>query len=467
MQAGFGPRPDLVAHVQQIGLEAFIDEQFSMAPQPYSPTGAGMIDIVNRSVYGPNPLRLRVAWALQSFLTRTGIVLQTSNFPFEEKMEKDASANYRDILTDLASDVSVAFFLNLAGNAAPSDPTIHPNQNFARELLQLFSLGTDQLNEDGSLQTDGAGRPIPAYDQGTILDLSRAFTGWNYAPPSNSGYILYGLDWSVPLRADESQHDHGQKVLFGTVVLPAGQSAIQDRAAAMDAIFNHPNLPPFVSRILIQRLVKSDPSKDYVKRIASVFKDNGKGIHGDMAAVIKAILLDQEARSGDAGQSSSDGFLQEPYIFQTSVMNIIGVKTTDAQSSYLPCTLKECIFYPSSVFGFFSPSYKIPGTSINSPEFQIYNNLTLINRSQLLWAIITNQQGGLVLGDGNWLDANFPTIPDLVDALNHLAYHGTMSQAEQARITAVAVQLQNSDPKLARQAAIFLALNNDNFMVVR
>jgi uncharacterized protein (DUF1800 family) len=467
-QAGFGPRPDLVQHVQSIGLEAYIAEQQAMPAQPYTSSDPGMISVIKHSVLGANPLRMRVAWALQSFLVRSGISQQSTNFPFEYKMEVDSTKNFRDVLTDVASDTSIARMLTLAGNAAPMDPTQHPNQNFARELLQLFSIGPSLLNEDGTMQIAPDGSTIPAYDQTTILELSRVFTGWNYAPPVDPLYTFYGVDWSAPLVATEAQHDKGQKVLFGNIVIPAGQSAEQDRQMALDAIFAHPNLPPFISRILIQRLVKSDPTPSYVKRVADVFKDDGHGVRGDLAAVVRAILLDPEARAGDDadGLSPSDGFLQEPYLFELFVMNITGWTNGDAQPSYLPCTLQECIFYPGTVFGFYSPSYRIPGTSINSPEFQLMNDVSLINRSQALWAILTGQQGGFSrLSTSAWLTQNFTTVSELVDALNHLAYHGQMPAEEQQLIISYCNQLQTTDPMLATESAIFLALNADNFTV--
>lgn len=468
-QAGFGPRPDLVQHIQAIGLDAYITEQQSMPVQPYTSADPGIIAVIGRSVLGQNPLRMRVAWALQSFLVRSGISEQGTNFPFEQKMEADSTGNFRNLLTDVASDTSIAQMLTLAGNAAPKDPAQHPNQNFARELLQLFSIGPYLLNEDGTIQSNPDGSPIPAYQQDTILDLSRVFTGWNYAPPVNPLYTYYGIDWSAPLVANETQHDKGPKVLFGNVVIPAGQSAEQDRQMALDAIFAHPNLPPYVSRILIQRLIKSDPTPGYVQRVADVFKDNGHGVRGDLAAVVRAILLDPEARSGDGdnGSSPSDGFLQEPYLFELFVMNITGLTNTDAQPTYLSCALQECIFAPTTVFGFYSPSYRIPGTNINSPEFQILNDVTLINRSQALWAILTGQQGGFtrLSTSSGWLTHNFATIPDLVDALNHLAYHGQMPAEEQQFIVSYCNQLQTNDPLLPAESAIFLALNADNFTV--
>lgn len=465
-QAGFGPRPDLVQHVQAVGFDAFITEQQAIPSAPYSSADGGIISIMEKSVTGSNPLRLRVAWALQSFLMRSGLSQQVTNFPFEEKMERDATGNFRDLLTDISSDVSVAQLLTLAGNAAPKDPTQHPNQNFARELLQLFTIGTSMLNEDGTVQSNPDGSPRPVYDQDTIIDLSRVFTGWNYAPPVDPHYTFYGVDWSQPLVANEGQHDKGQKTLFGNVILPAGQSATQDRALALDAIFAHPNVPPFISRILIQRLVKSDPSPDYVRRVSAVFKDNGKGVRGDLSAVVRAILLDPEARSGDSSSSPSDGFLQEPYLFETFAINIIGWSGSDAQPSYLPCSLMECIFYSPSVFGFYSPSYRIPGTTINSPEFQILNDVTLINRSQILWGMLTGQQGGFRgISKSSWIVQNFSTVPDLVDALNHLTYHGQMSQDQQQFIISYCNQLQANDPLLPAESAIFLALNADNYTV--
>lgn len=466
-QAGFGPRPDLVQHIQDVGLEGFIAEQQSIQAPLYSSNDSGVITIMTRSVLGNNPLRMRVAWALQSFIVRSGIFLQPSNFPFEAKMEADSTGNFRDLLTDVASDVSISMMLNLAGNAASSDPSVHPNQNFARELLQLFTLGTSMLNDDGTRQTNPDGSPIPAYDQDTILDLSRVFTGWNYAKPVDPGYTFYGVDWSAPLVANESQHDKGEKRLFGNVILPAGQTASQDRAMALDAIFANPNLPPFVSRILIQRLVKSNPSPEYVKRIAEVFKDNGRGVRGDLAAVVKAILLDPEARAGDTSPIASDGFLQEPYLFETFVLSITSWPGSDAQASYLPCSLNECIFSSPTVFGFFSPSYQIPGTTINSPEFQILNDITIVNRSQILWAMLTGQQFVPSIAKTSWLLKNFTNVPDLVDAINHLAYHGQMSNSEQDSIINYCNQLQTNDPLLLSQSAIFIALNADNYTVIQ
>jgi len=192
-------------------------------------------------------------------------------------------------------------------------------------------------------------------------------------------------------------------------------------------------------------------------------------VRGNLAAVTRAILLDPEARAGDTTPSPSDGFLQEPYLFQTFVMSITGCSGSDSQPSYLPSTLSESIFYPSTVSGFFSPSYKIPGTDIVSPEFQIINDITLINRSQLLWGMVTGKQPGFYRLDSAWLYKNFHTVPELVEALNHIAYHGQMPQEQQDFITSYCsnASSETGDPLFSSRCAIFLALNTDSYTVTQ
>ncbi len=146
--------------------------------------------------------------------------------------------------------------------------------------MQLFTLGPSLLKENGTVELDSSGQPLPAYDQNTLLDLTRALTGWNYAPLVNPNFTVQGIDYSQPLIPRDDLHDHGAKTLFGSVHLPAGQDIVTDRTQALDAIFQHPNLPPFVSRILIQHLVKSNPSSAYIRRIADVFKNDGQGCSG-------------------------------------------------------------------------------------------------------------------------------------------------------------------------------------------
>lgn len=236
--------------------------------------------------------------------------------PWEAKLEADAFGNYRQILLDALGDPNVAGALNLPGSVASTDPNVHPNQNYAREIMQQFSMGRNLLNDDGTVALDTSGNPIPNYDDNTVIDASRMLTGWNYAPPSNPDLTFYGVDYSQPLVANESTHDAGAKTLFGNVSIPAGQTAEQDRASFVEAIMNQPSTAPFVSRILIQRLVKSNPTPAYVKRVTQVFRDSGQGVSGDVGAVVKAVLRDPEAREGDTNPRSDDGILQDPLLFQ-------------------------------------------------------------------------------------------------------------------------------------------------------
>lgn len=467
-QAAFGPRIDVVQHIQNIGLKAFVKEQLAAPAVAYapSPTYGGRAQFILAATHGNTLLRMRVALALETF-----IVNQASNYdfasyiPWERKVETDALGNFRQMLTDAAQDARMGMFLNLAGNNAPTDTTLHPNQNFARELMQLFSIGPSMLNDDGSVQVDSTGAPKPAYDQNTVLDMARALTGWQQAPFVDPNYIFDGVDYSQNLVPNEGLHDHGAKTLFGTVQLAAGQDIVTDRTQALNAVFNHPNVPPFVSRQLIQHLVKSNPSPAYIQRISKVFENNGKGVRGDMSAVVSAILLASEARAGDKNpESATDGFLEDQLMFELFTVSTLGQDIADSQPCYLPQTLGESFWYPPSVNGFYANTHEIPGTTVVSPEFTLWNNMSLTNRSQALWGITT----GSISGFGNdymrrvWLYNDFATPADLVDALNHLLYYGRMPSTMQSIILSAVNGLNTTDKNLQFSTAIFLAMNSDN-----
>lgn len=467
-QAAFGPNPDVVLHIQQIGLRAFIQEQMQLPGVVYPMDGSGRAPrslFLQSATQGPSLLRLRGAWALRSFIDVPNAGFYAGVGEWEHKLEGAIFGNYRDLLTTIASDPLIGTGLNLAGNVAPSDPTQHPDQNFARELMQLFSLGTSLLNEDGTPRLGGNGQPVPTYDQNTVIELSRVFTGWELHPVVNQASTLWGNDYSQLLIAVDSEHDAGSKTLFGTTVIPANGTTLHDRDLALDAIFAHPNLPPFVSRILIQKLVKSSPTPAYVQRITNVFKDDGTGTRGNLAAVITAILLDPEARSGDTSPSADDGFIQEPLLFETFALSALQNSGGDDQFSYWPQDLGENFWILPSVFSFYSPTYLIPGTTINSPEFSLLNNATSVHRSQLLWGIVSGQQPGLNPNPNAWLYQNFRDVPSLIEALNHLLYHGTMSAVEQNDIAAYCSTLDPSDLQGQLYSAVFLAMNSDSYTV--
>jgi uncharacterized protein (DUF1800 family) len=466
-QAALGPRPDVVQSIQNLGFDAWITQQFQQPPIAFSPTQNGRATLILNAVTGSSLLRQRLALAWQSFLVPSNRGIDPTSYNFEDKLERDSSGNFRQLLTDVASDPNLTTFLNLPNNRAATDPINQPNQNFAREVMQLFTIGPVMLNDDGSIQLDGSGVPIPSYTQDTVIDLTRALTGWTYPTPIDPAETAYGVDFTLPLTDLESIHDNGAKLLFGTVILSPNQTAVEDRQIALDAIFNHPNVPPFISHLLIQRLVTSNPSPAYIQRISHVFEDNGAGVRGDLTAVVRAILLDSEARLGDTTPSANDGFLQEPFLWQVSTMSILNYTGTDDQIDYIADQIGETLWYAPTVFGFFSPSYTIPGTSTVSPEFGLLNNISAIHKTDLLWQIITDQQSGYVNADSqsSWLYQHFTTVPAMVDALNHLVYHGTMSQQEQSEITTYCSQLNPFDTQLQLQSAVFLALNADSYNV--
>ena len=469
-QAAFGPRPDIVQHIQQIGLQAFVTEQLQQPVVAYTRPGtfSTRSQFMRAAAYGNSLLRLRVATALGSF-----IVTPASNDDYasyshwENLLENRSFGNFRDLLTDITADPNMGTFLNLAGSNASSDPNLHPNQNYSRELMQLFTLGPSLLNDDGSLQLSATGHTIPTYDQNTLVDLSRALTGWNYPAPVDPVFTIQGADYSLPLIPRDDLHDHGAKTLFGSVHLAAGQDITLDRTQALDAIFNHPNLPPFLAHILIQRLVKSNPSPAYIKRISAVFKDNGHGVRGDLSAVVSAVLLDPEARAGDTTPASDDGFLQDPLLFQIFALSATQQGYADNQPSFVPKEIGEDFWYFPSVLGFYSPSALIPGTSIVSPEYSLWNNLSLVHRTEILYGLVsgTASEFGNDYMNQSWLFQNFTNVPDLVDALDHLLYHGTMPATTRSTIINYCATLGPANQRQQFISAIFLALNSDTFNV--
>jgi hypothetical protein len=466
-QAAMGTRPDVVQSIQTLGFDGWITQQFQQPPIAFSPAHGAMTQLIRNAVQGSSLLRQRLALAWQSFVVPHNDDFDPSSYNFEETLERDSSGNFRQMLTDITADPNITSFLNLAGNAAATDPIVQPNQNFAREVMQLFSMGPVMLNDDGSVQLDSSGAQIPSYTQDTVINLTRALTGWNYPTPVNLDETAWGIDFSIPLTDVESAHDQGAKLLFGTVILPAGQTAIQDRQMALDAIFNHPNVPPFISHLLIQRLVTSNPSPAYVQRISHVFEDNGSGVRGDLTAVVRAILLDPEARLGDTTPSVNDGFLQEPFLWQVSIMSILNDPGSDDEIDYTGENFGETLWYAPTVFGFFSPSSAIPGTTTVSPEFGVLNNISIVQKTDFLWQIMTLQAGGYTTDyvPSSWLFQNFTTVPAMLSALNHLVYHGQMSQSEQTAIANYCAQLNPFDTQLQLRSAVFLALNADSYNV--
>jgi len=368
-------------------------------------------------------------------------------------------------------------------NNDKADPTrdTRANENYARELMQLFTIGLSQLNLDGTLKLDASGNPIPTYDQTTIQNFAKIYTGWTY--PTKPGATLQKHNpayYTGPMVPFESNHDTTSKTLLNGLVLPAGQSASQDLEAALDNIFNHPNVGPFIGKQLIQHLVSSNPSPAYVARVASVFNDNGSGVRGDLQAVVRAVLLDPEARQGDngplAGTSTdiSAAHLREPVFVIASILRGLGAWVNDTNNlTAQAANLGQTIFAPPTVFNYFAPGYQIPpdltqGKTLLGPEFQLDSPSNAIARFNMINTMIYGS-----LGNGAVIDLTpFSNLgsnpPDLVDAISQVFMDGQMPAKVQTALLSAINAITGTGPavnKARAQAAIYLAISSSYYNV--
>jgi len=405
-QSTFGATEADADQLIAVGIDAWIDEQLALPvstqldylqslPRPF-PAGLLNNDRVDvwfrNAVNGQDQLRQRVAFALsQIFVVSQNGALQQAPYAladYYDMLARGAFGNYRDLIEDVTLHPAMGVYLSMLGNEKPNAAlNIRPDENYARELMQLFSIGLIELDSAGTVVLDGNGDPVPTYDQPVIEGFAHVFTGWNWAGFANFEFARpTDANQILPMQLYPDFHDTDAKQLLGTTVLPAGQSGNDDLQAALDNVFNHPNVGPFISIRLIQRLTTSNPSGDYVRRVANVFDDNGRGERGDLAAVIRAILLDPEARPDTPTESS--GKLKEPLLRLTQLWRAYNAESD--QGGY-PFIAGSFIFgqgplQAPSVFNFFSPFYAPPGeisaAGLVAPELQIateYQNTFITN----------------------------------------------------------------------------------------
>jgi uncharacterized protein (DUF1800 family) len=367
-------------------------------------------------------------------------------------------------------------YLDMANNDKTNSTLgTSPNENYGREVLQLCSIGLYELNADGSQKLDANGAPIPTYDQNVVIGFSAVFTGWTYAPLAGAA-----SQWTNPINYDgvmvsfDNHHEPGSKTLLDGLVVPAGQTSAQDLKMALDDIFNHPNVGPFIGMQLIQHLVTSNPSPAYVARVSAVFADNGNGVRGDMAAVVSAILNDAEAR-GDAPVESNFGHLREPALFITAMLRSLGGQSDGVLPRAAISGMGQPIFTAPSVFNFYPPSFVLPGSQTTAPEFAIDNASTALARANFVNTVIT--QGGAkadptVTGStGTTIDlTSLAAIEDpaaMIAQLNQSLMHGSLSSpAADVILTAVTAQ-STTDPLAAARTASYLLLTSAQYQVER
>jgi uncharacterized protein (DUF1800 family) len=499
-QATFGPAPAEIAALMMQGPEAWIDTQLALpagthasvvaamagAPQRPSNRDLRLRAWLDRALTAPDQLRQRVAFALSEILVISdqGNDLATSDgalgaVDYYDLLVEGAFGNYRDLLEQVTLHPAMGLFLNMAGNrkADPLRGTV-PDENYAREILQLFALGLWQLGPDGQRLLDDAGQPRPSYTQTEVMEFAKVFTGWDFAATGPNRFRL-------PLRFDPARHEDGPKILLGGMLLPAGQGGPADLAQALDNITEHPNLAPFIVRQLIQRLVTSNPSPAYIARAAAAFSENGL----ELGAAVRAILLDPEARTArpdplealataatPTPPGPAFGKVREPLLQLTALWRGLGLNAPTAWKSLgaLQSQLGQAPLAAPSVFNFFKPDYQHPGQvselGLYAPELELINERQVTGSGALIddWTL-----GGI---DGYDLTQELAVAnagaDKLLDHLDLLLRGGRMSAAmrqilreEVLTWTGEAAGVGNTERLTPAMGAIFLILTSPEFLI--
>ncbi len=463
-QATWGPDPQSVADVEEMGTPKWIADQLTQPVTQIDPAPPGATDsyqmtqFLSGAMTAPDQLRERVSFALgEIFVISSNKSVIAAMVPYFNLLQQDAFVNFRQLMGDVTLSPSMGNYLDMVNNAKAMGG-FAPNENYARELMQLFSIGTLALNSDGAPRLDASGNTIPNYGESDIQHLTRALTGWTYATNAGqTGGFFNPPNYSAPMIAFETYHDNGAKTVLGETI-PAGQTAQQDVNAALDIIFNHPNVGPFIALRLIQHLVTSNPSPAYVKRIARVFNNNGHHLRGDLAAVVKAILLDREARAGDTTKppAATSGHLREPVLYTLAILRALGATVGPNNTlEYHLNQMGQLVFLPASVFNYYSPLYRINDGAIGAPEFQILSPSTAVLRANLVDATVRNLLGADTNLDLTPFVALAANSDALIDAVSNALFGGAMPATMR---TTIATAL-SAEPNLTNQAryAFYLA----------
>jgi len=477
-QATYGPTVADIAAVKKLGFSGWISQQFSKPVTNHlTYVKARRAELMARdnndgwqtprqeawwqaALASPDQLRQRVAFALSEILVVSDVgVLEGAHeglTNYYDLLSKNAFGNFRTLLEEVTLSPMMGQYLSMARNQKPNpDSGAEPDENYAREIMQLFTIGLNQLNPDGSLQLNENGLPIPTYSQYDIVGLAHVFTGWGSAydpkaPPDNlNNFFRYDeIDPINRMVQYPNFHDTKAKRIVGGLEIPAGLTGEQEMKIALDTLFKHQNVGPFIARQLIQRLVTSNPSRGYVYRVASKFNNNGHGVRGDLKAVVRAVLLDPEARNPLLYQNASYGKLREPLLRISHVLRAFNATLpvppdkryfVDLQYSL---TTQGALKSPS-VFNFFQPGYIQPGviakSGLFSPEFQITSETTVISQTNVQYSIIYN---GIWTPEKNAANQNGYVALDIEPQITLLSREGlTKEQNQDALIDHLNVML--------------------------
>lgn len=484
-QATWGPTPASIAQLEQVGINAWLAAQFALntSDLPDQPildsagkTNRDMTPVqrafFENAVSGQDQLRQRVAFALSEIFVVSAVQVKPAYAipPFWRVLRDNAFSNYRDIIKAVTLNPAMGAYLNMAnnnkGNAAKGTSA---NENYARELMQLFTLGLTQLNLDGSPVLDANGNPVPTYDQAEVTSQAKMLTGWTFptapgaSPKNNNPAYYFGQMIAV-----ETEHDASAKTIFGGIQIPAGQTAEQDLESLLNALMAQPTVAPFVSRQLIQHLVTSNPSPAYIQRVATVFEDDGAGARGDMQAVITAILTDPEARVGDeysAAPNPSFGHLREPVLFMANLLRGLNATLGASSSIYNETNLMgQDLFYEPSVFSYFSPLYRLSNGQL-APEFQIYSTQAAAERADVINTALYGHLDKSTTVDLTPFVNYGNDVNSLLAYASYVFLHHNMPPGlfEQAAAAAGAA----TSPTARAQAVLYLVLTSSDYQVIQ
>ncbi|MDH3546202.1 MAG: DUF1800 domain-containing protein, partial [Gammaproteobacteria bacterium] len=488
--------------VIDMGFDAWVDDQLRKPAslhfpfirslpvvQPMGQMNADRVDIWFRNaLFGEDQLRQRVAFALSEIFVVSQLGALNgrpySTTSFYDVLVENAFANYRDLIEEVTLHPAMGVYLSMLGNEKP-DPenNIRPDENYARELMQLFSIGLVELNQNGSEKLDAQNEPIPTYDQAIIEGFAHVYTGWTYAgSPVFRGARPTRTNEVIPMQLWPEFHDTGAKLLLNGVTLPPGQTGDQDLADALDNIFGHPNVGPFIAIRLIQRLVTSNPSPAYVSRVAAVFNNNGAGVRGDMGAVVKAILLDAEARPAEPMEI--DGKIKEPLLRLTQLWRNYDAASASGRYPYgfAYILFGQGPLQSPSVFNFFSPFYapagEIRNNSLVAPELEIateYLN-TLITNFMFCQAFFWNQTAaptcGPVSDDTVLIDTSEEValagnVEALIDRVADKLMAGNISTTLRNEIAGMIALIPEDQDVLRAAEAVYLVVTSPEFAYQR
>lgn len=483
-QGTWGPTTSGSILLERKGFDAWFNNQVAVSPSSFTDqallNAAGntntnlapvQVAFFQHALSGHDQLRQRVAFALSEIwvISELEISNATAFPPLMNIFQNRAFDNYEQLMYDVTLNPGMGHYLNMANNdKANANRGTSPNENYGRELMQLFTLGLQELNMDGSLVRDGSGNPIPTYSPTTVTNVTKALTGWTYGRATGTTTGHNPSYYLVPMVPVQANHDISAKALFPGYDLPANQSADQDLRGALHAIFMQPSLPPFVSKLLIQHLTTSSPSPQYIERIARIFVDNGSGVRGDLRGVIYAILSDSEARAGDDPgtiETATYGHMREPILF---VMNLLrGLSGTVADNSTVSSyagQLGQTLFLAPSVFSYFSPNART-ADGLLAPEFQLYSTQTATLRANLVNAAVYG--GRFDAGTTFNISAYTAAAANpsgLIALINTVFFHSAMSDSVRTAVTQAINPLAAASDKA--KAALYVALTSSEYQII-